>query len=298
MNRTISELRKTFGTKISVLENLLHHAEEEDCQTDERKEYASQVAVILRSLFCKDRSGIPLIESAQLEDYFLFPLHSLCEPYNELKETQLVGYSFMGDRFYFSACSLSEDEVPRAFLSFYWWINEVVIDFKMKGFPPLSRAEVIKTVADRNGAHVDVEIDKYTECLKRNGSMFITVVDNGKERDVDCSNLLTETVISIGYELLYSYRFLRKPELSSPSLSQRVFIVFDYSSDKWKRYKYAISPAMVNDYNTNHSYNCVITRFPISTLRLEYRKRLFTVFVARVEDMIDKLARGAVVVAE
>ena len=42
----------------------------------------------------------------------------------------------------------------------YWlnyksWINEIVVDFKHEGYTPKSRADIIKIVADKTGAHVD-----------------------------------------------------------------------------------------------------------------------------------------------
>lgn len=70
-----------------------------------------------------------------------------------------------------------------------------VIDFKEEGYPPLSREEVIKTVADKNGAHDDVTLDKYSACLKEGEVVFLEVVIGGQKCLFDGCNLLSGTVL-------------------------------------------------------------------------------------------------------
>lgn len=76
-----------------------------------------------------------------------------------------------------------------------------VIDFKEEGYPTLSREEVIKTVADKNGAHDDVTLDKYSACLKEGEVVFLEVVIGGQKCLFDGCNLLLKQYLE-DYDLL------------------------------------------------------------------------------------------------
>lgn len=291
MKRELSELRKTYGEKITLLERLLIQARQELLLSEQRNEITALIAVMLRSLFCKDRSGIPLITSTQLENDFIFPLRNSFEAYNELKGTLLVEYKITGDKCCFISTSLSADQVPRNYLSFNNWISEIVVDFKMEGYPPLSREEVIKTIADKNGAHYDVNLDKYSACLESGKVVFLEFVIDGQKCLFDSKNLLSETLLTIADEVLFSYKYLRSPELTAPSQSENVINVFDFSVENWSRYKYSICPPTVNKYNTNKYYPCSITTHPLMTYNLKFRERWFNVGVIRI-DGLDKGSIG------
>lgn len=286
MKRELSTLRRTFGEKISLMENLLNQARKAEVLSEQRTEMAALIAVMLRSLFCKDRSGIPLISSSQLEYNFIFPLRSSLEVYNELKGTMLVEYRINKEMCTFSASSLSPDQVPVNYLSFFSWINEVVIDFKEEGYPPLSREDVIKIVADKNGAHYDVNLDKYSACLETGNVVFLDVVMDGRKCLFDCRNLLTETILSIADEVVFSYKYLRRPELTSPTVTDMELRIFDYRCGDRSKYKYSICSPEINKYNTNRFYSCTITTHSFNTYNLLFRKRYFNVGVVRAEELI------------
>lgn len=269
-----------------LMESLLNQARQEEILSEQRNENAALIAVMLRSLFCIDQKGAPLILSSQLEDNFIFPLRSSLEVYNELKGTMLVEYRINKEVCTFSASSLSPDEVPVNYLSFFSWINEVVIDFKEEGYPPLSREEVIKTIADKYGAHYDVDLDKYSACLETGEVVFLEVMMDGKKCLFDGRNLLTETVLSIADEVVFSYKYLRRPELTSPTLSDWELRIFDYKCGKRRKFKYSICSAKINQYDTNKFYPCTITTHPFTTYNLLFRKRYFKVGVVRAEEFI------------
>lgn len=285
MKRELSALRKAFGDKMVLLEHMLSKARLETIMSGNRNETAALIAVMLRTLFCKDRQGVPLIVSSQLEDNFLFPLRNNMEVYNELKGTMLVEYCINEERCCFSASSLTPDRVPANYLTFNSWISEVVIDFKMEGYPPLSREEVIKTFADKNGAHYDVNIDKYSACLVTGDVVFLDVFMDGKKICFDGDNLLTETVLSIADEVVFTYKYLRRPELSSPAASDFELSIFDYSCDDRKRFKYSICSPAINRYNNNRFYPCEITTGPFTTYNLRFKNRLYRVGIVRIDDM-------------
>ena len=285
MKRDLSRLRKAYGEKIALLERLLNQAKQETVLSEQRNELAALIAVMLRSLFCKDQSGKPLITSAQLENDFVFPLRNNLEAFNELKGTMLVGYRINGNKCCFNSISLSAEQVPSYYLAFNSWISEIVVDFKMEGYPPLSREEVIKIIADKNGAHYDVILDKYSACLESGKLVFLHFVIDGQNCLFDSRNLFAETLLSIADEVLFSYKYLRRPELTEPSKSEKVLNVFDYSVENRKRYKYSICPQNINKYNTNKYYQCLITTHPLVTYNLKFRERVFKVGVVRFDGL-------------
>ena len=184
--------------------------------------------------------------------------------------------------------SLSPDQVPVNYLSFYSWINEVAVDFKAEGYPPLSRGEVIKIVADKIGAHYDVEYDKYSACLEEGAVVFLEIMLKEGKRLFDPCNLLIETVLSIADEVLFTYKYLRRPELTSPKQAEFELNVFEYRCGDRSKYKYAICSSAVNKYNTNRFYPCTITTHPFTTYDLKFRERYFNVGVVRAEDVLKK----------
>lgn len=269
------------------MESLLNQARKAEVLSEQRNEMAALIAVMLRSLFCKDRTGTPLISSSQLEDNFIFPFRNSLEVYNELKGTMLVEYRIEKEICTFSASSLSPEQVPKNYLSFFSWINEVVIDFKEEGYPPLSREEVIKTIADKNGAHYDVNLDKYSACLEDGKVVFMEVEIIGQKCLFDSRNLLSETVLSIADEVVFSYKYLRRPELTSPTMTDMEFRIFKYKCGDRSKYKYSICIPEINKYNTNRFYPCTITAHPHTTFDLKFRNRSFNVGVVRAEEFIE-----------
>ena len=286
MKRSVSTLRHSFGDKVTLLERLLNQSKNESPLSALRNEYAYTIAVILRSLYCKDASGIPLVESSQFVDDIIYPFRNPLDVFNEFKGTMLVDYEISNDRCCFSASSLSDNLVPSSYLSYYSWINEVVVDFKMEGYPPLTRGEVIKTVADKNGAHFDVNLDKYSAGLEQGKVIFLTIIINGEEYLFDCRNLLTETVLSIADEVVFSYKYLRNYELTSQSTSEFVLFVYNYSIGECCKYKYSICSPIVKKYNTNKYYPCEVTTYPWSTYELRFSDRAFSVGIIHVESYI------------
>ena len=283
MKRSVSTLRHSFEDKVTLLERLLNQAQQESTLSKMRNEYAYAVAVILRSLYCKDSSGIPLVESSQLVDAIIYPFRNPLDVFNELRGTMLVDYEISKSRCCFSSSSLSINLVPSSYLSYYSWINEVVVDLKMEGYPPLTRGEVIKTIADKNGAHFDVDLDKYSDCLEQGNIVFLTITIDGETCLFDCRNLLTETVLSIADEVVFSYKYLRNYELTSQATSNFALYVFDYSIGDRCKYKYAICSPIIKKYNTNKYYQCEITTYPWPTYELRFRGRIFRIGIIRVE---------------
>ena len=84
---------------------------------------------------------------------------SVIEPFSVLSEFMLVQQNeFENDRCTFRAQTkilLNGTQLCPYWLNYKSWINEIVVDFKHEGYTPKSRADIIKIVADKTGAHVD-----------------------------------------------------------------------------------------------------------------------------------------------
>lgn len=284
MKWTTIELRKEFGAKVQSLSRLLKLAEAEEIESEGRVETLSSVAVVLRSLFCKDRHGIPLVVSSGFDKTMLFPLRNSLEAYNIHKESLLVGVSIRDNKcsFICNEYPFSVTRVPSAYLSYNNWINEVVIDFKREGFPPLSRAQVIKLFADRRGAHFDIEIDPYTALLKSEGIASMGILIDGVEGNAECANLISETVMSIAQEVVFAYNYLREPILYDAGESECILNVFDYSEQENNRFKFSVCSPIIHNYNTNDAYECRISQHPLRQSSLLFRRRFFDVHVVNI----------------
>lgn len=192
MKRSELELRKTFKRKVVAIENCLEMVSHEKPLSELRQEMAIQMAVSLRSMFCHS-SCEPLISSARMENYLIFPLYDCLTPFNELDDFLLVGSQCKEQKCTFeseTAYRLDGTQVPSTWLSYQSWINQIVIDIKAADYAPLSRLEIIKILADREGAHVDPRIHPFVSLIESNNVMPFRIMKDAKECEADCSNLL------------------------------------------------------------------------------------------------------------
>lgn len=282
MKRSILELRNTFKRKVNFIEKLLSLASNEDILSEERREILTQIAVELRALFCYS-GGSPLIETAQMDKELMFPMNNWL-PYNELSDFLLVGYNFKNGQCCFRTSIDLDNKVPYAIMSYSSWIHEIVIDLRMDCYPPLTRLDVIKIVADKEGAHVDTNIHEFVELIESRNVMPIKIVIDDKECDADCGNLLYETIYSISLEVLYSYKYLNKPVMrESPNKSKFEIKVFDFSDKKNKRYKFLRAVPQAPHYNSNKSFSCNVTSHPIEVYDMLFRSKMVPMEVCRIE---------------
>ena len=187
MKQSVIELRKTFRTKIAKIEKFLKLADGEELLSDERREMLASVAVELRALFCYS-GGDPLIKTAGMTEELIFPLYDTNEPFSVLSEFMLVKQNeFVNDICTFKAHTkipLDGTRLSKYWLSYKSWINEIVVDFKHEGYPPKSRADIIKIVADKTGAHVDPEGHQFLDLMdpNYNGWLVISLYGENRER--------------------------------------------------------------------------------------------------------------------
>lgn len=196
-------LQGLFRARINTIKGNLKLAAQEELGSDERNDIIANVAVALRTLFCTVQSQ-PLIKSAQMEHELFFPLQDNCAHDNLLSYFLLAGRKTIKDG---KCCfeyhmPLNEEILPRTIMSYKSWLYEAVIDLKLQGFPPYSRRDVIRIVADRIGAHVDEELHPVmSEIEQANKWPLVMAIDLDGER-FDSGNLLYETVFAIAEEVL------------------------------------------------------------------------------------------------
>lgn len=256
----------------------MHDALHQEVMTPIRAEYASGVAVCLRALLSKDSRGIPLIQSSGHYRKMLFPLINVIGPFNQLPGTDLVGMTIIDNQcmYRFDGEVIPKDKVPYVLLAYDDWMDEVVCDFKLKDYPPLSRAELIKIVADKTGAHFDVDIEKNINLIETHNVMPLRFFVGDNEAEADTSNLFTEIILSIASELLYAHDYFKNPRPIRMETSDKSFIIYDYSDKKHKRLKYLyIRDGGVNLINTNPYFDCSISKKMSHLYRVKFRDRIF-----------------------
>ena len=287
MKRSELELRKTFKRKVAAIEKYLEMISQEEPLAELRLEMSVQMAVNLRSLFCHS-SCEPLITSARMEDHLIFPLYDRLTPFNEQRDYMLVGCQCKEQKCTFkseAAYLLDGTQVPSTWLSYQSWINQIVIDIKAAEYAPLSRLEVIKILADREGAHVDPKVHPFVRLIESKNVMPFIVVIEGKECEADCGNLLCETIITMAKEVVFAYKYLNKPPIMWPRNPNPGFLlrVFDYSDEKFKRYKFTICKDDINLYDTNRNWPCKISSHPINSYDLLFKSATFPVDIIQIE---------------
>lgn len=285
MKRSVVDLRKKLKAKINAIESFLKLVTQEGLEPDQREEFISQIAVELRVLYCYS-NGDPLIRTAQMEKQLYFPLCSRITPLNELKDFILVGmHAQNGVCTFSSIADLDRNRLYSDWLSYQSWINEVVVDIKTEEYPPLSRAEVIKLVANKEGAHVDIEIPRFVELINTTNVMQVSYFVGDKEYDADCRNLLYETILSIAKEAVFSYHYTANLVMLQQKKSDFSLAVYDYSGEKTKRYKYMFfKPGGINLYNTSRVNHCKITVHATYVYNMLKGSRFYPVEMIKVDE--------------
>lgn len=184
-----------------------------DIESEKRMAIAIDIAVHLRAIFGSSNGGT-LISKTGYDKEVIFPFYNAMEPLNLLPTYLLVASRIKdGHATFISEVYMKKERVPVVYLSYDSWINEVVVNYKIKDYEPLSRLKVIKILADNLGAHVDSKIDEYIDIIHKSNIMPAKMIVEGLECTVNCENLLTETTISIAKELIFAYEYYFKCKL-------------------------------------------------------------------------------------
>ena len=80
-----------------------------------------------------------------------------------------------------------------------------VIDTKLPSVEPISRFLAIKIVSDKEGAHVDNEIEHHLFEMCQNSILPIRVDGFLENTEIKAKSIFCETIISIAKELAFAY---------------------------------------------------------------------------------------------
>lgn len=272
------DYKKECHSKIRILEELISYAKGKAIGSKAREEYANLIAVVLRTLTCRVSRVDCLIKQCGYDEMLLFPLYSPIEACNLLISYHLVGEIHNNNQ---TALVVrddlkNEEIVYSTYLSFKSWLFEAVVDFKDADYPPLSRYEIIRLIADQRGAHFQPDLDG--RLYKIIHEPIIPVLFEGK---YSSDNLFTETIIGIADELCFSYYHSID---SNPQIIKEEDFVFiqEFKNNPNNTYKYVRSRIKINAYNSNMHYDCSITEEKGKIYRIQFRERLFDVAIIKI----------------
>ena len=273
----VEELQKECKSKIAVLGKLIELSKSEQLGSKEREEFASIIATTLRVLTCCVSGSEALLRQCGYDQTLLFPLYDPIEALNLLPSYKLV---------LFKACNniltlevkddLQENErVYTTYLSFDSWLYESVIEFKDKDYPPLSRYEIIRLIADKRGAHFDPIVDG--RLFKITHEYVLPIIIDGQASN---DNLYTETIIGIAEEVVFSFRYFLTSKAEFLGNDGYIYIQ-EYDNQPKNTYKYVRCKTQINTYNSNQHYKCKTKVKEGEIYKIVFRGKSFCVAIIK-----------------
>lgn len=278
MKKSKEELRKELDNKVLFLERQINDAKNEPFESDLRIEFCYAIATTLRSIVCYNQNEPSLVARCGLRDNILFQLENNLTAMDELPSYPLIAYSIIkGKEIY--ALPLDSitniNRVSEVLISFKAWLQEIVIDPKIPKVFPLARYEVIKILADHNGAHVDSEDDERFIELSLIDSFPIRIQGESKDRRIQAITVLTETIISIASEFVFSYKYLIQNKLSALGTSKYDCYIQSFNEKSIKIITCMKGLVFNYQYNTNKCFQCITTKKNLSYYEIKFRDRKF-----------------------
>lgn len=303
--KTKSQLKQDLDSKIIGLQILLETAFKKDEESAERIELSNMIAANLRAILCGDRNNgyKSLVERADYHKRLLFPLYDSMACLSIIPTYNLLGFIINSND---GASVFANENVFRndkghwgIYLTFETWLNEIVVDTKLKEIEPLTRYDLIKITADTMGAHVDNEIERHIYEMSKH-DLLPVVISNGKEvernLEVKAKTILCETILAIAQELVISFERYKNSSIDiiGPSKHNIRLQKFLFNSSS-KKEPIKIGTAPVNEpclshtYNSNSFYECEIYEKICSNYQIKTSKNSF---VSIVVDYLDVLSNG------
>jgi len=303
--KSIEQLKKDLSQKIKGIKMLLSNVFAYDYESEERLEYSNIIATSLRAILFGDNKNNykSLIERVGYDKKLYFPLYDSLACVNLVAPNyNLLQFSIENN----GIKTIISDNVFKkggfwgTYLNYNSWINEVVIDTKLKNVEPLSRLLIIKIISDGIGAHVDDEIEEHIFNMSKYDLLPI-LIHNGNVNKYDgeakTKFVFCETILAIAQELIDSYELFLGLNPKKIGLSNFDGRVQEYkcSNFRYKLYKYSavISKTefntTINTYNSNSYYKCNIYSKIIYEYEIIYFSRLFKVIII---DALDIMKNG------
>ena len=275
--KTIDELKKDFDCKIDYLDEIVKNALQKPLGSKLREEYANSIAVELRLLYCYVSGSNSLCNRCGYDDQLLFPLYSPIAAQSLVPQYNLVNCTWDNDHktgmFSVRDDLGNPDIVWCTMMTFNNWKSEVVIDFLSDDFKPLSRENIIRLVADKQGAHVDSIVDGRLVKIIEDEVFPVRFVDNDKTYYGEGRNLFTETIIGIAIETIRAYRYTKIQEQKKATEGSGIIYYQDYGGV----FKYTVCKVKINAYNANQHFSCLSTEKELKHYNIKFKDKYFNI---------------------
>ena len=272
---TKKELKKECRSKIEILEELIELSKTKQLGSKTREEYAILIAIVLRTLTCRVSGSDGLIKQCEYDKNLLFPLYDPIEVFNLLPSYRLIQFKVNNNKV---ALEVKDDlqnneRIYKTYLSFDPWLYEAVIDFKDKDYPPLSRYEIIRLIADKRGAHFDPNLDG--RLYKITHEYVLPIIIEGQASN---ENLYTETIIGIAEELIFSFRYFAEAKPMFVNTEDFIYIQ-EYDNQPKNTFKYLRAKTQINAYNANQHFKCKTEEKEGQIYKITFREKPFLVAI-------------------
>ena len=203
VRKSRDDLYKKFKSGIQYIRHELKEIESLQYDDTMRLEKATAIATKLRVFLWDKNLNQSLLSQLNIKNSLLFP--SECIKHvdiasNMLFFAQLVGFKITNEAKLYCV-PIVPDLSNKLSSTFNVWWNEIVIDTKGQDSSMVTRGEIIKTLAEKEGgAHEDPYYnDAYAKINFNNG--FKVIDSNGNEKTL-LNNYYVESLIVIAYEFL------------------------------------------------------------------------------------------------
>ena len=269
VKKTIDQLKKELSQKVKGIETILSQALKCELESDERIECSNIIASSLRAVLWGDRhNGFKsLVERVGLDRKLLFPIYSYASWMNIMPTYNLLQFSISeaGTKVSIINEVFKTGGMWSIYLTFDSWLNEVVIDTKLKDVEPLSRLSIVKIIADTAGAHVDDNVEKHVFEMSKHDLLPVVVKDGieiPRNLEVKTQSIFCETLLAIAKELVDSYETWTRLSSRIIGPSDKVVRLQRYLNGKTTNVslKYCVLeknlPFEINAYNSNAFFEC------------------------------------------
>ena len=293
--KTKIQLKQDLESKIVGLQALLETAFKKGKETTERIELSITVATILRAILCGDRNNSykSLVERTDYHNHLLFPLYDSTACLNIIPTYNLLSFAIDsndGVSVFINENVFKNDKGHwNVYLTFETWLNEIIIDTKLKEVEPLTRYDVIKIAADKMGAHVDNEIEKHIYEMSKH-DLLPVIISNGKEiernLEVKAKTILCETILAIAQELIISFERYKNSSIdivgpSNQKIRLQKFLFLNSSKKEPIKVSVTFKEELflTHTYNSNSYYECEVYEKECSKYSIKSSKNTFVSIV-------------------
>lgn len=302
MKKTKDQLRKDFADKIDGLKALLNFAESYPLESNLRIEISRNIANTLRAVLFGDRcnNGLNLIERCGYSKTMIFPCLGITDCLNLMPTYSLLSFTIKDKKI---STTVKDDVGMKKVCWHYYldvnsWLNEVVIDTKLEGVKPMTRLYIIKTVSDKQGAHVDNDIDDEVY-LMQHSELFPIIIQESvgeKNYEVKANSIFCESIIGIAKELIFSFEEYLEPKLEISGKHIFAGIIQSYKiKGNYKFYKYGTVNESTKTYNSNSYFECDVYQQLLSDFKIKSKTMRFVACILHCDRLLEGEYKGKMI---